>query len=187
MRRAGFEEMAMMDAERQEILRQLQHGADALTEALNGVDESVARRRPTPGSWSVLECVEHLALTEAALLRRLREAKPCDESHEDRGREAKFQDLALNRLRRIEAPPPVAPRCNSESLVQALVNFNLARTETLRFVEEFRGNLRWSLAIHPLITRPVNCYEMLLLMALHPKRHALQIAEIRQALAPKHE
>lgn len=175
--------LAMGDADREEILRVLQEGEDALTEALKDVDESMARRRPRPESWSVLECVEHLSLTEAALLRRLREARPSDSSHEDRGREERFRELAMNRLRRIEAPELVTPGNDSESLAQAMGEFNAARRETVRFIQEFPGELRWSLATHPLITRRVNCYEMLLLMALHPRRHALQIAETRALLA----
>lgn len=171
----------MSDADRQEILRLLQEGADALAEALEGIEESTAALRPRPDSWSVIECVEHLALTEAALLSRLRSAKPSDSSHEDRAREAKFQDLAMNRARRIEAPEVVIPKSTATGLSHAVERFHAARKETLRFVDQFPGDLRSWLTLHPLITRPVNCYEMLLLMAMHPRRHALQIAEAREA------
>lgn len=172
----------LLGVDKAEILRKLREGIDALAEALKGVEESAARRRPRRESWSVLECVEHLALTERALLQRLREATACDESREDRARETKFQDLALNRLRRIEAPEPVRPSSDSTSLAQALDNFLAVRMQTIGFVEGFRGDLRWWVTQHPLITRPVNCYEMLLLMAMHPNRHALQIVEIRLTL-----
>jgi hypothetical protein len=173
---------ALRDSGREEILRMLQEGMDAVSEALSGIDASAAMRRPRAESWTVLECVEHLALTERSLLQQLKEAKACDESREDRAREAKFQDLALNRARRIEAPDLVRPASESASLEQALEGFEAARRETVRFVEGFRGDLRWWVTQHPLITRPVNCHEMLLLMAMHPKRHALQMGEIRRAL-----
>jgi|HubBroStandDraft_6_1064221.scaffolds.fasta_scaffold17819_5 hypothetical protein len=52
----------------------------------------------------------------------------------------------------------------------------------MQFVDEFSGELRCWLTKHPLITRPVNCYEMLL-MALHPRRHAHQIVGIREHLS----
>jgi hypothetical protein len=171
----------MSNEDRQEILRVLEQGADALTGALKDFDESRAGLRPRPESWSVLECLEHLTLTETALLSRLRDARPSDSSHEDRSREAKFQNLALNRSRRIEAPEPVVPKSHAKDLAQALEEFHAARRETVRFVEEFSGDLRCWLTVHPLITRPVNCYEMLLLMAMHPRRHALQITEAREA------
>jgi hypothetical protein len=170
----------MSDADRREILRLLQDGADALAKALEGIEESTAALRPRPDCWSVIECVEHLALSEMALLSRLREATPSDSSHEDRVREAKFQGLAMNRARRIEAPEVVIPRSSATDLGQAVARFQAARTETVRFVNQFPGDLRSWLTIHPLITRPVNCYEMLLLMAMHPRRHALQIVEARE-------
>ena len=172
----------MGDAAKKEIKRVLQEGMETLVDALRGIDEEAAKARPHAQSWSVLECVEHLALTEGQLFARLKEAKPSGESHEDPRREARFQELALNRLRRIEAPEPVIPTDQSVTLAQALEAFKAARSETARWVDAFDGDLRSWLAIHPLITRPVNCYEMLLLIALHPKRHALQIAEIHAAL-----
>jgi len=86
----------------------------------------------------------------------------------------------MNRARRIEAPEVVIPKSSTTDLAQAVEGFHAARRETVRFVDQFPGDLRSWLAIHPLITRPVNCYEMLLLMAMHPRRHALQIAEARE-------
>jgi hypothetical protein len=170
------------EIEKQEILRLLADGSDALHAALSGVDEELAHRKPSPLNWSILECVEHVTLAETGLLSKLREAWATNESHADRAREAKFRELALNRARRIEAPGPAVPGKTAKTLVQAVDGFNAARRETVQFVEEFPCELRSWLATHPLITRPVNCYEMLLLMALHPKRHALQIEEIREAL-----
>jgi len=174
--------METTNTEKREVLLMLQEGADALEVALKDIDDHAAQRKPSPESWSVLECIEHLTLTETGLLSRLRDAKPGEESHEDRARERKFRDLALDRARRIEAPPQVVPPGESNTVAHALDNFTKARCETVRFVEEFRGQLHMWLTLHPLITRPVNCYEMLLLMAMHPHRHAMQIAQIRQWL-----
>ena len=173
----------METAEKQEIKRVLRDGMDALQDALGAMDEETARMRPQPECWSVLECVEHVRLAEAGLLSRLKEAKPAEGSHEDRGREARFQELALNRTRIIDAPEGVIPNRQGQTLAQTVEALDAARSETLRWVDEFDGDLRSWLTAHPLITRPVNCYEMLLLMALHPRRHAQQITEIREQLS----
>ena len=172
----------MPESDKAEILCRLNEGEAALLHVLDGISETDAARRPGEGRWSVVECVEHMTASEAALLERLREAQPAAESQEDLAREAKFAGLALDRQRRIEAPEEVRPRGDCAGLGAALERFRAVRAETLRFVEEFKGELRSSLAVHPLIRRPVNCYEMLLLMALHPQRHAEQIAEIRAEL-----
>ena len=177
-------ENARRDAEKKDIERVLQDGMDALADALRGVDEQTARLRPQPERWSVLECVEHLRLAERGLLARLKEAKPSERSYEDRARETRFRELAMNRLRRIEAPERAIPSSQWQTLAEAIEAFNAVRGETLQWVDAFDGDLHSWLTTHPLITRPVNCYEMLLLMAMHPKRHAQQIVEIREHLAP---
>jgi hypothetical protein len=173
----------MEDRNRNEILQLLNEGMSELHASLAGVNPDLAMRKPEPQQWSIVDCVEHLGASEAALLGLLRVATPCNESHEDRAREAKFQVLALNRERRIEAPELVRPPGVCSSLAEALESFLSVRCRTVDFVEQFRGDLRWSLAQHPLITRPVNCYEMLLLIALHPKRHAQQIRLTRALTA----
>ena len=170
-------------ADKIEIERVLEDGMNALADSLAGVDEGTALLRPPGGSWSVADCVEHIALTEAALLTRLEDATPAGVSHADAAREARFRDLAMNRGRRIEAPELVRPASGSTTLAEAHDKVQAARSRTLAFVRAFRGDLRSWLTQHPLITRPVNCYEMLLLIALHPKRHAQQIAEIREQLS----
>ncbi len=172
----------MGNPEKKEIERVLHDGMDAFDDALRGLDDETATIRPRPDCWSVLECVEHIRLAEIGLFSRLKQATPSTASHEDRAREARFQELALNRARRIEAPEAATPTRERRTLAQAIEAVQTARRDTLRWLDAFDGDLRSWLTIHPLITRPVNCYEMLLLMALHPRRHAQQIVEIREHL-----
>lgn len=167
-----------MDAVKQQILDRFCEGESALNLALAAIDPESAIARPGPERWSIVEIVEHLAASEAFLLDRLHQALPSAISHADPAREARLESLALNRGRRIEAPEQVLPTGACATLAQALDRFNAVRAQTIDFIESFPGDLRSSLAQHPLIPRPLNCYEMLLLMALHPIRHAGQISEI---------
>jgi hypothetical protein len=174
----------MPDAEKQEILDGLKTGLDALREALAGVDEQLAARKPRPGSWSILECVEHLAVSEQFLVSRLTSASRSDSSHENRRREAMIAERGLDRTRPVESPEEGRPGNRFGSLSEALSAFNSVRAETVRFVEGSHGDLRFWITDHPLIAGPVNCYEMLLILAVHPARHTKQIADIRTLLAP---
>ena len=65
---------------------------------------------------------------------------------------------------------------------EALAGFDRARSETLHWLEQFTVDLRGWGTDHPLIPSPVNCYEILLLIAAHPGRHARQVREIRKDL-----
>lgn len=170
-----------MDAAKTEILRRLDEGESALNAALAGVDPEIAASKPAPDRWSILEIVEHLAASEEHLLERLCQAWPSTVSTADPAREARLESLALNRERRIDAPEPVLPTGASATLADARGRFHIIRARTLQFVVDFPGDLRSSLVQHPLIPRPLNCYEMLLLMALHPIRHAAQISELRRS------
>ena len=170
-----------MDTAKQEILGRLGEGESALCAALAGIDLEAASAKAAPDHWSILEIVEHLAASEALLLGQLRRATATDISCADPAREARLESLALNRERRIDAPEPVLPQGNCANLAEALERFHAVRMETMQWLQAFEGDLRSWLAVHPLIARPVNCYEMLLLMALHPIRHTAQIREIRRA------
>jgi hypothetical protein len=173
----------MLDAEKREIVDRLQAGRDALNAALDGVSESLAARKPVPDAWSILECVEHVAVVERLLLSRLISAVPTETSHENRMREAMIAARGADRGRPIAAPEAARPRNRFGSLRDALDAFDSARGETLRFLDGFNGDSRFCVTDHPLIPGPVNCYEILLLISVHPARHAKQIAETRTSLA----
>lgn len=169
----------MEQAEKLEVLRKLQAGRDALVEALAGVDGATAARKPASGGWSILDCVEHLVVTEQYLLSRLVAATLADQPFEKWRREEKIAGLAVDRTRRIEAPEQVHPHGRYKMLADALAAFEATRGEVVRWVENCHGDLRCMMTDHALIEGPVTCAEMLIMIAAHPARHAEQIAEIR--------
>jgi len=172
----------MPKPEQQEILERLERGRAALRQALSGVDERLAAARPGPGAWSILECVEHLAASERFLLSRLSAATPADQSQANPARETRILECAIDRANRVTAPEPGRPHGRFHSLADAVAAFDSVRAETIRFVEAFSADLRSASTSHPLIPGPINCYEMLLMLALHPARHARQIEEVRREL-----
>ena len=120
--------------------------------ALAGVTEEIAARSPAVGKWSVLECVEHLAVYENYLFSQIEASRPAE------GPAGRFSTLA-----------------------EALRQFLGTRERTLRFVETCGEDLRSKLTSHPILGT-VNCHETLLMIAVHPHRHARQIAETKAAL-----
>jgi hypothetical protein len=167
--------------DRQELLESLARGRQALLESLEGVSAETAERAPEPGKWTIHECVEHLAVSEDHLLARILEAAPRDSRAIDPRREELIRVRAVDRSRRFESPPAARPAGRFPTLAAALKHFLAGRERTVRFVESCGDDLRSQIAIHPLIG-PATCYEMLLLIAAHPLRHAQQIEEIKSAL-----
>ena len=74
--------------DKEAILAELQRGQAALLHALKDVPEDGAGRAPGPGKWSILECVEHLAVAEEYLLSQMISARQCDAPVVDERREA---------------------------------------------------------------------------------------------------
>lgn len=172
----------MVETERLETLRTLQAGRDALGDAIAGVDDALARRKPSQGQWSILECVEHMVASERYLLTRLCAAKELDQPFGKSRREAKIAALAADRTRRIEAPEQAHPRGHFQKLAEAVSAFDRTRAEVVRWVENCAGDPRRMLTDHPMIEGPVTCMETLVMIAAHPGRHAKQIMEIRAHL-----
>lgn len=169
----------MEETERQRILSDLRAGFDALRHALTGADESLAARRPAPERWSTLECVEHLARAEHCLLERLTTASSTDRAQRSPEREQFLARGSLDRSRRIAAPEAVRPVGAYRTLSDALAAFETERAKAVSYLENFTGDPHAWLTTHPLIPGPVTCYEILLLAAMHPLRHAKQIEDNR--------
>jgi hypothetical protein len=174
--------LIMHDSERQQLLLALHEGREALGSALAGLDENLAARKPTTGGWSIIECVEHIAQSEEYLLTRLHAAQLFPEPFEKSRRAAKIAALAADRTRRIEAPPAAHPHGRYATLSDALAAFDATRAEVVRYVGQSIGDLNCWITDHPLISGPVTCYETLVMIAAHPKRHAQQIVEIRNVV-----
>ncbi len=170
----------MTEEERREMLALLAAGTEVLVRALEGVGD--AGRKPTPDCWSVLEIVEHVARVEEYLLARLLEAVE-GEPLANLVRERRIRERGADRSRRVAAPEGVIPDGRYATVEEALDAYRAARAETVRYVERATGDLRAKITTHPILGQ-VNCYETLLMMAAHPRRHAQQIIETGSAPSP---
>jgi hypothetical protein len=90
-----------------------------------------------------------------------------------------------NRSFHLEAPEMVRPAGRYATLAAATEAFLTARRRTLRYVEDCHHDLRARMTTHPLLGT-VNCWENLLMMAMHPGRHAAQIREALLAIEADH-
>ena len=171
----------MLLSEKQSLLWSLNNGRNALETALAGVDDALASRKPPSGDWSILECVEHMVLSEQYLLSRLRIAQLSNDPPHP-SREAKIAARAADRSGPIEAPSMSQPSGQYPGLHEALDAFDAVRAETLEYLENLTDDPACWITDHPLVRGPVTCQETLIMIAAHPARHAQQILEVRRAL-----
>jgi len=172
-----------MDAnERQEILALLEQGRKALPVAVEGVSGEMASRIPGTGRWSILGCVEHVAVSEDYLFAQIGKAAPSETPLIDLQREARMLARGTDRSRRIESPPEGHPTGAFPTLAAAVEHFLESRERTMEFVRANREDLRSKMTWHPIL-KAANCHEMLLSIGVHCLRHVKQIEEIKAELA----
>ncbi len=148
-----------------------------------GVTDAQSRRNPAEGCWSVLDTVEHLTVAEKGMLKLITNTRrPKSESTPNR--EEAFLRMIPDRSRKLETPESGRPKGRFANLNEARAHFESARDEAIRFVEHCNEDLRATEVTHPHpLAGVVTTFEMLIVMAKHAERHALQIEETRQALS----
>src|SRR5215471_4981937 len=125
----------MNSNERHELLNDLQSGKQALANALVGVSEEMARRKPGPERWSILECMEHLAVAETHMLGKTLTAAAIAEPRINSIREKAIRERGADRTRRVESPEVARPTGRFQTLEKATETFNSARNRAIEFVE----------------------------------------------------
>jgi hypothetical protein len=173
----------MNPADRKQILRLIAESDAALVGAVAGVSDEDARRRPEPERWSVLECVEHVVLGDDAMFARVSAHSTPGAPPGERREELILRGMT-NRERKFAAPEIARPTGRFSSLPEAIEGFCQRRRRSVAYVEQYQEDPRNRTTVHPGLG-PISCHEMLLALALHPARHALQIREVRKILGVK--
>jgi hypothetical protein len=167
--------------ERKQILALLEQSRAALLAAVDGVTIESARRIPSPGRWSILGCVEHLAVSEDYFFSQIAKATPSETPLINLEREAKMLARGADRSRRMESPPEGHPTGAFPTLAAALNHFLDSRNRTVEFVRSNHEDLRSKMTWHPIL-KQAHCHEMLLSIGMHVLRHVKQIEEIKAEL-----
>jgi hypothetical protein len=169
------------DKERQKALDRLTRSRQVLIEAVQGVTEQQARWKPSPDRWSILEFVEHVAISDDALIalveKSLRSPARTETPEVRKQRERKIRETPMppgvNR-----APEALQPSQRFPSLADALAAFVTARDRTLEYARTTQHDLRSHFEAHSVLG-PMDAYQWLCANAHHAESHAGHIREIR--------
>ncbi len=168
--------------DKQFLLTQLQETRDIFLNSFAGVTEEQSRVKPAADRWSVLDTVEHLTTAEGIQLKLIstqRTPRPADAPN----REHAFLQMIPQRVHKMESPEGAKPIGRFATLADATEQFKKTRAGVIQFLEQYTEDLRCSEVKHPHpAAGMVSICEMLVAMAMHAKRHAAQIEEIRKSL-----
>ena len=170
----------MTDSERDFATKQLHEGTDSVFRAIAGLTSAQLDFKPRPEEWSIADCLEHLAVTENTLFALVAKGAPNPDGVPlDPAKDGRFSAAVLDRSRKVAAPPGVRPHGHFASTAEAVAHFREGRERALAYTRDCKQDLRRLFTPHPLLGE-IDCYRCLLLLALHPARHAAQIEEIKQ-------
>jgi hypothetical protein len=169
------------EKERETALDRLTRSRQTLLDAVEGVTESQARWKPAPDRWSILEYVEHLAVSDGALIalieRSLQTPAQPETEEERRQREQKIRDTPVPRGAN-RAPDILKPGDRFSSLSEAVAAFLEAREKSLNYTRTTEDDLRSHFAPHSVLG-PLDGYQWLVGNARHAETHAAHIREVR--------
>jgi DinB superfamily len=171
----------MAPQEKTEIVQNLEQSREEFFATVAGVTEEQALLNPEPGRWSVLECVEHVALVEDRFYGWLQKAQKLEAARISKEKESDLMVRVPDRSVKAKSPEAVVPIGRFATLAQALDHFTAARARSVQFAEERCDDLYYLAAEHPRFG-PVNGVELLIIAAGHSRRHGEQIREARAAL-----
>jgi hypothetical protein len=172
------EQPGSLDYDKQALIARLRASARHFLGTLRDVSEEDARILPTPNAWSIREVAEHVAVAEMEMLTSLMHGTPTH-AESDLIRDLEISTIVANRTLKQQAPEVSRPTGRYPSLELAAADFEDARRRTIDYV---KGDihLRRVSVRHPLYVT-LDGYQILLVMTLHPERHALQIEEIKNS------
>jgi hypothetical protein len=168
-------------AERELTIEMLAASRDSLRSAVKTISPAQWQQTPATEAWSPAECLEHLVLTEEALLGMIRSvilSSPANPAQaiEQRGKDAPIIRIMASREKKRKTADFLQPRGNWSHSASLLDAFLARRADTLDFVRSTRDPLRHHFA--PLDDLGLlDGYQWLLLMAAHTNRHVEQIKE----------
>jgi hypothetical protein len=166
-----------------ELVELLGSARAELLAALEGVTPAESARSPLPGAWSVAQVVEHLRLVESRIVGGLQRTADAVDL-ESLGPETDTSSVlgALDRYRfeerrsRRNAPAPVVPSANPD-FGTALGELKDSRTALLDLIDRLNGRALSGICFpHPALGS-LSCYEWLLFVGQHERRHTAQIRE----------
>ena len=173
-------DLQLTPKEREAAIAELTTTQNDLNSTLEDLSDDQLNYKSSPDSWSIAECVEHLAISENNIFGMLQGAiqTPADPSKRSEVKMSDEEILAIIRDRstKVKTQKPFEPTGKYGSFEATLKEFNSKRKDHINYIKNTKDDLRNHYAQLPFGT--IDGYQVLLFMSGHVKRHTAQIEEI---------
>jgi hypothetical protein len=156
---------------------------DLLT-SLKGLTAEQLNFKGAADSWSIAECVEHIALSETNLFGMiqgtLKEKADASKRNEVKNADENIFQIISDRSQKVKTQEAFKPTGKFGSHEATVNEFITKREATIKYIDTTSDDLRNHFFTFPVEAfGTLDSYQLLIFMAGHTKRHTLQIAEIK--------
>lgn len=177
----SFVSTKLTKEEREKAVFELTKSQEHMLQTLNGLSEEQLNFKSNPESWSIAECVEHLAISENAFDQMLKGSLQATADLTRRA-EVKMSDdelLAMisSRNNKVKTSEPFEPSGKFGTYEETLNAFKTKRAEHIAYMETTEDDLRNHYGQLPFGT--IDAYQIMLFMSGHTERHVKQMEEVK--------
>lgn len=176
----AFAQTTLSKEERSKAIDHLKSTNAELLKTVKGLSEAQLNYKPTEDSWSIANCVEHIAISENNIFGIVQMTLKNDPDPSLRS-EVKMSDdqiigLIESREQKVKTRPEFEPTDKYDGYDGSLAEFKSKRKENMKFVKSSEDDLRNRYFDFPF--GKVDAYQVVLFMSGHTKRHTDQIKEV---------
>jgi hypothetical protein len=151
-------------------------------DSVAGLSPAQWNYKPSPTSWSIAECAEHIALSEEfifqlATQKILQTPAAPEKAAEVKGKEEMILKVLPVRDRKVQAPEVLKPSGRFKTPEEAVATFKRLRDEHIAYLEKTEDPLR----VHFMESAVglIDAYQWIIYMSAHTERHTNQILEVK--------
>jgi hypothetical protein len=184
-------DQTLSPAEREHAVVELESSRKVFLEATSGLSEAQWNFKPAPDRWSIAECAEHIAVTEALVAKLVTEQAVKGPAEPEKralvqGKESELMAMAVDRGAKFKAPDAIQPTRRWATSGEITKNVLENRARSIEFISTTQEDLRDHFMDHP-VFKTLDAYQWILLASAHMRRHTAQILEVKaDPNFPKH-
>jgi hypothetical protein len=162
--------------ERERLLAHFELTEAWLTDETHGLTDAQLKFRAAPDKWSVLDCVEHLAIAEAQYWKDLQDSLKTEAtSKKALGTDGDVLWYGIDRTVHQKTGDARVPDGRYKTLAAALNDFKKQRKTMLEYARATQEDLH----AHLMPGEQIDSYQWFVMISSHAQRHILQIREIK--------
>jgi hypothetical protein len=173
----------LTDSERKYALNLLQETKENLLKKVKGLTQEQLNFKVNAESWSITECVEHVAIAEnnfsGLIQTSLKEAADPSKRNEVKMTDDALVKMITDRTHKLKTTEAFQPSGKFGSFDRTLNEFKTKRANNIDYIKTTPDDLRNHYNDFPF--GKIDTYQTILFMAAHTKRHTEQVEEVMSA------